>query len=142
LTNFHKFNLHSFLDKIWWQIMQSSLTGFGGISYEFIAQKEGFKNFTDELNEVSIGEYVSTGGTVVEVRIKNSPKVGDFAIMKLNCNNKENSILIWNETFEIYKESILESENKLLILNGQVKFDNYANQNNLQTNRNTKLFII
>jgi DNA polymerase-3 subunit alpha len=128
-------------DKIWWQLMQSELTGFGGISYEYLAKKEGFKDFVHYVNDCPLEKYVTVGGIVTEVRIKKSPKVGNFAILKINTNNKENNILIWNETFEIYKETILECENKILILNGQVKFDSYANQHNLQTNRNTKLSI-
>jgi DNA polymerase-3 subunit alpha len=129
-------------DKTWWQLIQTELTGFGGISYDSIANKNGFTKFVKDLQDVNPDNYVSIGGIVTEIKVKNSEKVGKFAVLKLNCNNMENSALIWNETYESYKDELTDCENKILFLNGQVKFDKYSNQNSIQTNRNTKLLLL
>lgn len=129
-------------NKIWWQIIQNELTGFGAISYEYLVNQYKFKDFCKDVQERAINDYVTVSGIVTELKVKKSPKVGEFALLTLDCNNKQNSVMIWNETFELFKAEITECQNKIVILNGQVRFDNWNSQNNVQTNRATKLIVI
>jgi len=129
-------------NKIWWQIMQTELTGFGGISYEQLVKQHKFKDYSSDVQDMDLHSYVSVAGMVTSCKVKNSPKIGDFAILEMNCNNKVNNVVIWSETFEQFKEIILDCENKIVILNGQVKFDKFSGMNNIQSNRTTKLISL
>jgi len=147
---FFEMNLKNEIDKylpnknseLFWQLKQYELTGYGGISYEKICADNGFRNYCNDLQGATVNSYVTISGLVTEIKIKSSAKVGDFAIIKLNCNNIISTILMWNECFEEFRNEVINSEDKILIVNGQVKPDKVSGQNSLQTNSRTKLVIL
>jgi len=128
-------------DLMYWQIAQFNLTGFGNINYKKALKRYSLDDIVDNIQEVPIDNYVSVSGLVKEVNIRKS-KNGEFATIKLDCNSENINVVIWSQIFELYREEILSSEDKVLILNGQVKNDNYNNCHSLYSTQTSKIIII
>lgn len=110
----------------WWLLHQKKLTGLAFIDYPALAEQAGIQTTYCTPAESGVpqqlGLYRSFGGYVVEIRISKS-KRGDFCRMKIESNYKIYNIIIWAETFREIKNDILGSEKKLIVFDGDMKFE-------------------
>jgi DNA polymerase-3 subunit alpha len=80
-------------------------------------------------------------GVLTEI-IERKSKKGMFAQLTIDQNNAICSVNIWNESWEIYKDMLLESENKIVALQGKIVFDNWKKKQCVHSISTTKIEII
>lgn len=136
-----------------WVLKQKELTGFGIIDFrkivynneEFVSKSHKYKDnktflFHTELQEKESQEFV-TCGILEEVRERSS-RNGEFAQIMLTDNSESIFVTVWNETYKDYKEELLNSKGKVVILNANLLFDNYKQCNVFHTSRTTKISVL
>jgi DNA polymerase-3 subunit alpha len=142
----------TYLNKDWWWLLQQkSVSNLAYFKYKeiFNQNQKGWNidkyfdinklNFHDE-DYASVRKKVVVCGVVSEIIIKNSKK-GEFAQIKIENNYDFIWIIFWSEIWEQFKQQIIESEKKILIINGCIAYDNYKKENVLQTEDSTQIEI-
>lgn len=127
---------------VFWELKQNALSGFGEITYKVICDKEKFKNYHQNINTLENLSYCTIAGVVEEIRLKNTPKAGDFCYITINSNNELIDVIIWNDLFKENSVEITNCENKIFILSGQIKYDPWKDRNIIHSSRSSKLLII
>ncbi len=125
-----------------WLILQKKIVGYGLIDYKKILMNKN-KNFgisfvePDDFLQMK-GSYksVCVAGQLISV-IKRKSKRGEFANLKLLCNDETILATLWNDVWSVNKKVIEETKNQvgLMAVTGKVKLDNYHNCNVLYSDR-------
>ena len=80
-------------------------------------------------------------GFVVDFEV-NTSKKGEFARLIIENNYDFMSVIIWADQFNDLSELILDSKKCLILINGEVFYDNYMKSNMLQTNKDSSITLL
>lgn len=128
----------------YWILLQRELTGLGQLNLEKIYNQSGIRqeylSINDFFNEKNVDKDFGICGLLVKF-VERNTKNGIMCQLELDCNMHKVYCTVWNDVYEgyNYKKIIKQSENKLISLNGIVKYDNWKKQNVLMSNSETKI---
>jgi DNA polymerase-3 subunit alpha len=129
-----------------WILKQKELCGFGYLDYEKIYSRNKLSKgeflHVDKIDlESSCGYNKCLIGTVSLIVEKES-KRGKFCELTINHNDMLAVCIVWAEIWPAIREDILSSKNKIMLITGRLKFDNFKKRNVLQTDSSTKYKIL
>tara|TARA_R110001606_G_scaffold399171_1_gene581286 strand:- start:12956 stop:14974 length:2019 start_codon:yes stop_codon:yes gene_type:complete len=132
--------------KWWWGLQQKKLTGLALIKYKEIAEQVGiesqFLSIAEGNRKWDKGIFRSFGGYVVEVKV-NKGKNGSFCRMTIEHNYKLFKVMIWSDEYENFKEQLKGCERKLVVFDGELRYDSkWAKANQFTLKENSKLIIL
>ena len=132
--------------KWWWALQQKRLTGLALIEYKEIAEQVGvesqFLSIAEGNRKWDKGIFRSFGGYVVEVKV-NKGKNGNFCRMTIEHNYKLFKVMIWSDEYENFKEQLKGCERKLVVFDGELRYDSkWAKANQFTLKENSKLIIL
>ena len=110
----------------WWGLQQKRLTGLATIDYEQILDENGFESqfcSVKEFNQQQAkGVFRSFGGYIVEAKMAKCKK-GKYARLTIENNYKLIKVILWPEEFSKFEDQIKGSEKRLIVFDGEIKFD-------------------
>lgn len=132
-----------------WFLEQKRVSGSGLYDYEkllpslkTIEEPERYYLTFDKIDlQDNLDCEVLVIGVLTEI-IERKSKKGMFAQLTVDQNNAICSVNIWNESWEIYKDMLLESENKIVALQGKIVFDNWKKKQCVHSISTTKIETI
>lgn len=130
-----------------WVFKQKELTGFGDVDYKTLIK--GIDNsliprYLESKIFLSINKDwkdVCIAGRVMYVKERPSKK-GKFGTVTLDSNSNILVCIFWSKEWVLFKEEIESSLNKVVILSGKIKFDDYKGMNVLFANDKTKMYAL
>ena len=133
-------------EKWWWQLMQKRLTGFIFVDYGILCNELGIETVPANDRELGLsqnrGIFRSFGGYVVECKIRQSVK-GKFAAILIESNYKLYRLMLWNDTYEIYKDELKNIEKSFVIFNAQIRYeDKWVKGNQFTLQENSKFIVL
>ena len=133
-------------EKWWWNLQQKKLTGLANIDYEQIALEKGieasFCTMSEFRSQQNKGIKRSFGGYILEVKVGRSRK-GPYARLTIEHNYKLTKLLIWSEQYDIFKDQLKGSEKRLIIFEGNLKYDgNWSKANQFTLQNDCKLIVL
>lgn len=147
LITLNNSNLHN---DWWWLLQQKILSGISFFPYEYLLDKyldtEGEILPIEEIQSDKLADErakVKIGGYVVDFEERSSKK-GYWCRFRIESNYTFVYVTIWSDIYEDLKETIdLCTKTKCLILmNGEVSYDNYKKENCVQSYDKTKIVIL
>jgi DNA polymerase-3 subunit alpha len=129
----------------WWKLQQKSLIGLASIDYEQICEdmemESRFCSISEfnQMNDKAI--FRSFGGFIVECKIGKTKK-GKYARLTLEHNYKMLKLIIWPEQYEEYAEQLKNCEKKIIIFDGDLKYDAGWSKSNQFTIKNNSSLIV
>jgi DNA polymerase-3 subunit alpha len=127
----------------WWKLRQKNLSGIATVDYKAICEELGVNMPFASGSELSTpqkrGIDRAFGGYVVECRARSSSR-GRFATLTIESNYKTYKVMLWNDTYEIYKHLLKNIEKSFVVFTGELKYDERwarANQFTLQEEYST-----
>lgn len=130
----------------YWVLKQRELCGFGYLDYKHMFSKTKLKNNNTFIEASTIGYEESEGynkvviGIATQIIVRPSVR-GEFAQLILNQNDIPIYCIVWSKLWPDLKPMISDSENKIVAISGQIKFDKHKQCNVLQTNDDTQFHI-
>ena len=110
----------------WWLLTQKRLTGIAEVEYSNIAKDLGVNMPYARGGELSApqnrGIQRSFGGYVVECKLRSSSR-GRFASLTIESNYRTYKVMMWNDTYEIYKHLLKGVEKSFIIFTGELKYE-------------------
>lgn len=142
------YDLIDFKEDHKWIMEQRKICGFGSIDFITLLKNTRYRNrglFATnseilELNLQTENQQAIVSGVVEDI-IQRKSKNGPFVQVKIHDGVSELYLTIWND---IYQPSIIDIDNskgKILFMNGEIKYDNYKNQNTIHSKPYTQLHI-
>jgi DNA polymerase-3 subunit alpha len=130
----------------WWNLQQKKLTGLANIDYEQIALEKGIETPFCTMLEFNGQQRKaikrSFGGYILEVKVGRSKK-GAYARLTIEHNYKLTKLLIWAEQYDVFKEQLKGSEKRLIIFEGDLKYDgNWSKANQFTLQSDSKLIVL
>lgn len=140
-----------------WSQQQIKVSGLGAIDYrriydnsEIKAQIKGraaYYTLHDILDPNNDGKKAAISATIVDMEEKKftSKKTGEtetFCKITLQQNNDMAELVVWPDEYMSAREKLLNAKNKLIICMTQIRYSDYAGQNNLQITKNNLIEII
>lgn len=132
--------------KWWWNLQQKKLTGLATINYEEICRDLEFESKFcsvsefNQMNEKSI--FRSFGGYIVDCKIGKTKK-GKYARLTLEHNYKILKLIVWPEQYSEYEEQLKNCEKKLIVFDGDLKYDaGWSKCNQFTINKNSSLIVL
>lgn len=137
----------------WWSLQQKRLCGISFFDYRGIINNSDFEKpdnqyiFLDEVDFFD-REYADNrqksyiAGYVTEVDIKESKKIGKFCKITLESNYEFINCMVWNDVFEQDPEFWGGIEKSIMIVSGEVTWDNRSKRPQLSTNSDTELLVL
>ena len=130
----------------WWNLQQKKLTGLAFIDYKQIAIDNDIETQFCSQMEFSRpqerGIFRTFGGYIVEVKIGRSKK-GQYARVTIEHNYKLCKILIWSEEFANFSDHIKGSEKRLIIFNGELRYDpKWSKANQFTIKPDSRLIVL
>ena len=132
-------------EKWWWNLQQKKLTGLANIDYQAICEEKGIESSylsAMEFSKPQVGKiFRAFGGYVVDVKVGRSKK-GPYARITIENNYKLCKVLVWSDEFAEFGDIIKKSEKRLLIFDGELRYDpkwSKANQFTLQRSSELKV---
>jgi DNA polymerase-3 subunit alpha len=128
----------------WWTLQQRRLCGLGFFDYRLLLTQN---KFTDIIvgdlffEPESVTTSNSVGGYVMSVEEKKSKK-GMFGRLILDSNYDMYPVTVWPTEWEKFSDQLLESKDKLLLINGTIVYDSFSKQNVLSTTNNSRIIIM
>jgi DNA polymerase III alpha subunit len=116
------------------------------IDYEQIAMEEGIEtNFLSTL-EFSKPQHKKIfrafGGYIVEIRVGKS-KRGSYARITLENNYKLCKVLVWSSEYERFEDILKGAEKRLMIFEGDIKYDpKWTKGNQFTIQPNSEVIIL
>jgi len=110
-----------------WILKQKDLTGHGDIDFDKIIAETGFAKkarrridlIEIQSREASYDEVI-VAGFVINVNQKTTKGGKAYVNLTIRDSREVVQVTIWNESFEKYKETILQSSDKIIILSGRI----------------------
>jgi len=135
-----------------WIIKQKELAGFGWIDYKKVIKRSDlvskitiFKENTEilhtDLSEFTTQQKALVSGLLVKVTERNSRR-GKFCQLDIVDNTDIIYVTVWNESYEPLREELKKAEGKIVLLTGNITYDNYKNQNVIHSDNKTKIEIV
>jgi len=132
-------------ERWWWNLQQKKLTGLAHIGYEKIAIEKGiesqFCSMSDFTKRQEKGIFRAFGGYVVECRVARS-KNGQYARLTIEHNYKLCKILVWSNEFEKFSDQLKGSEKRLVLFDGELKYDGKWSKANQFTLKDSSSLIV
>lgn len=134
----------AFNDFFWYRV-QNELCGFGYFNYATVVNDLGFDFNSFVLPEqVQMRENVdcavTVGGILLDF-VKRKTKKGDMGKLTLNHNNDLIDVILWNDSWEVFKKHIEGSIGRGVMVNGIIQYDGYNKKNCIYSDANTGLEI-
>jgi DNA polymerase-3 subunit alpha len=131
----------------WWVLKQKEVSGLGYLDYYLLIQDytdfdvsmfvDGVEFFS-EIKGIVSDKMIA--GIIVNI-IERSSKNGDFAELELDSNDEKIYCVLWNDTWEEYKQYI--KIGKIVVVTGKIVYDGrYKNSNVFQSDDNTQVKIV
>jgi DNA polymerase-3 subunit alpha len=132
--------------KWWWCLQQKKLTGLAFIDYREIAEDNDIGTTFCTIGEFNHrqdrGLVRAFGGYIVEAKIGRSKK-GEYARLTVEHNYKLFKIMVWSDEYADFKNIIKGSEKKLIVFDGELRFDaKWSNANQFTIKPHSKLIIL
>jgi DNA polymerase III alpha subunit len=137
-------------EKIWkdyyWEIKSKESCGYGYIDTESIFKQSiffGKQKYADSyylFSEDMLDKNVVVCGVLISFNERKS-KNGKFCQIQLDNNNDIIFITVWAETYEEYKDIISDSKNKLVVINGNIRYDSWRKTNVIHTDKKSKIQV-
>lgn len=131
-----------------WVFEQKRLTGFGDVDYEtLITEAIPNKRIAslyisgEDFGKAKDGREVTVAGKVLGYNERNM-KNGVGLTINIDSNNAIIPIMVWPDSWESTGEQSSSLQNKVIAINGKVKFDNFKGGKMLFSFEKTRLFII
>jgi len=132
-----------------WILEQRKLTGFGDVDYKRMiasVSKSMAKEYHSPqgVKKASKYDFASVAGHVMYLKPLNyKKKKGQFCIITLACNHEIVLVIAWEEVWKSYETQLREAEknNTVIAINGKVNYDDYREENVLNTIDNTKIYF-
>lgn len=135
-----------------WIIAQKNLCGFGDVDFTSLLKEVGlsdksgfFMTNTDiyhlEMNDEKKDNRVVVAGIVQSI-VQRSSKNGPFVQVLLHDGEKELYVTIWNEIYSQNKESIDDSSNQIMFINGVIVYDKFRNANVVHSKSDSQVKIL
>lgn len=133
-------------ERWWWGLQQKKLTGLAFIDYKSLAEQVGidtaFLTPAEANRKHDKGIFRSFGGYVVEAKVTRG-KNGNFCRMLIENNYKLYRIMIWSDEYENFKDQIKNSERRLIVFDGELRYDaRWAKANQFTLKENSKVSIL
>jgi len=133
-------------EKWWWQLMQKKLTGFVFVDYGILANELGIETIPANNSELGLnqngGIFRSFGGYVIECKIRSSAR-GRFAAILIESNYKLYKLMLWNDTYEIYKDDLKNIEKSFIIFDAQLRYEaKWVKGNQFTLQENSKFIVL
>lgn len=129
-------------------IAQKKLTGFGDVDFKIILNKSDLPNDLKKLykepslfEKQKINSDILILGRLMSYKIRQS-KNGDFINLYLDCNNHIIQAVLWNDVYQNHIGQFLKLKNKLIAIDGIVKYDTFKKSNVLYSKKATKIYLI
>jgi DNA polymerase-3 subunit alpha len=130
----------------WWNLQQKKLTGLATIDYEQICEdmevESKFCSISEfnQMNEKAI--FRSFGGYIVECKIGKTKK-GKYARLTVEHNYKLFKVIIWPEQYYDYEDQLKNCEKKLIVFDGDLKYDaSWSKCNQFTISKNSNLIVL
>lgn len=137
-----------------WILKQKELAGLGYINYHDIVKGSMFSKqihryidssdfYNTEVSEKDVKVICGILKRIIERQPKDTTK-DKFAQLELDCNDSIIYVTCWSETYSIYRRDLKEAEeeSRIIVISGNVKFDNYKKHNVLYTYNKTEIEIV
>jgi len=137
-----------------WTLLQKEISQLGEIDYKkLIKESDKIRHFTEDyMNPIKIksraneGKAIVTGGLVVDwierVYSKRGGGKGKFCRVMLENNGDLVWVIFRGVSWDSFRDQITKSKGKLLLVNGEVDFNQFQNENVLQTTRRTHVVLL
>ena len=130
----------------WWKLQQKKLTGLASIDYENISNDLEFETTfcsMQEFNQINDRAiFRSFGGYVVEAKIGRIKK-GKYARLTIENNYKIFKVIVWPEEYSELEDQLKDCEKKLIIFDGDLKFDaSWSKCNQFTIKKNSELVVL
>lgn len=132
-----------------WFLEQKRVSGSGILDYTTLfdqfTQIDSIERYHCPPQKILLDENVNCEavlvGIVVDVIEKKSKK-GLFAQVIIEHNNALGEVTLWNESWEIYKNDLIENIGRIAAINGTIVADKWKQHNIIHSHINTKVQII
>ncbi|MGL5690387.1 MAG: hypothetical protein ACRDD8_06135 [Bacteroidales bacterium] len=139
-----------------WSMKQIELSGIGSVDYRRVydncPEKESIKktpyaSIKDALTDEYDGKRVVMCATISDVfeqqyKDKKTGEQKSFGKIRLQQNNDSMELVMWSESFSVYRDILTKSVGKILLVTGQIKYSDYTKANGLQTTSKSTINIM
>ena len=133
----------------YWQLKAKEICGYGYIDYGIIYRNlqktinSKYKYYNaqqvTEAKEMPDDEILVIGN--ISQLAERMSKNGKYVKLMLDNNNLQFQVVVWNETYEKYKEQL--KQNSIIAINCRMKKpDKYYSNNGLQTSKQSKIYFM
>lgn len=129
----------------WWNLQQKKLCGFALFDFQTLCEEylesKNYKNSISIQEKECVNKYISTGGYINEIIVRQSKK-GEYADIIIDNNFEFTTIRFWQDSWELAKDLLDQKEKSLLLITGKVSYDNYKKMNVLYANEDSDVLIL
>jgi len=138
-----------------WSMLQVELSGLGSVDYRRIfnnsksrleMKKTPYLSLKDALDMENEGRRCAVCATVVDISEKSGKtKKGDpylFGKVQLQQNNETIECTIWNDTWIQKKPLLADAKGKVVVINGNLKYNSFSNGNAMTCGSSVVIEII
>lgn len=135
-------------DDCFWYLKQREISGSGVFDFRSLFDRIEFdlvEAFYLDSHEILEANKVDTRaivvGVLVELNVRISKK-GEFANIVLDQNNDLITVTLWSDCWNKFKQILLVSNNKIVAIDGVVRFDRWRNHNAIHGHEDSKIQVI
>ena len=129
----------------WWELRQKEYSGVLSLELEPIIEENGFSDvFTqNQVNtDQDFGIFGTYGGYVTNSKLING-KNGKFIFIDFEYKNKIHSLAVWNDEYEKLKRIITNPKGKLIVFEGELKYnEKYTQKNGFTLKSFSKIMVL
>lgn len=135
-----------------WIFIQKEITGYGSVDYvtmikDAIQNKRVANLYIEgtQFDSTPEGKEVTIAGKLLGFNLRVTKKGDTMCTMNIDSNNAVIGVTIWPDALERmdYEESdFVSMKNRVIAINGVVKFEKFKGKKVIQTNDKSKLYII
>lgn len=139
-----------------WSMLQISISGIGSVDYRRVFDNSEFKKLLRNASYKDIescrlpnmdGKKIAIVATVVDYKEKSfedkeTKQKKYFGTFTLQQNNELIELIVWPENYSRFKEQLINSKDKIILMSCMVKWSDFSNQNTLQDYKGSILEII
>lgn len=135
-------------DQIWYfQYLQKQISEYGFIDYPSVVRDalgslpKPLLDYQDIMSEYNLEKEALVAGYVLSVLEKEGQK-GAFVILRLDINYQFVTAKIWPEAYSKMMVRGDELKKKIIIINGMIRWDRYAQENAIESLEDSEIIII